>query len=118
MSAVYGRDSEDRESLPHQIGSTFGSPFRGSGVEYWQGKIYASASQEYEMNVDGSGFMPSLNTPPHVSNAFGGFAQTLDGSATYYVDTQGERIVRDFEMPSEITVVETDDLYLADIATR
>jgi hypothetical protein len=68
------------------------------------------------MNADGSGFGQPSSIPPRVANAFQGFAQTLDGLTIYSIDTLGHRLVRDFEQPNEVTLVETEEFYVADAA--
>ncbi|HEY3391509.1 MAG TPA: PEP-CTERM sorting domain-containing protein, partial [Lacipirellulaceae bacterium] len=124
--AVFRQDADDPTSLASQIAGPFTSPVLTNGLGYWDGKIYAETKTGpmdkavYEVNLDGSGFMTAQSVPTQVAYAFQGVALTLDGSAGYYVAVQQDRIVRQdleaFEPIRETTILETDDLYLADIA--
>jgi hypothetical protein len=115
--AIYGRDVDDPTASPRVVTAELPSAVLPNGLEYFGDKIYASTtSGVFEMSVDGSDFGQSFSVPPRVANAFQGFAQTLDGTAIYSIDTLGDRLVRDFEQPNELTLLETEEFYVADAA--
>jgi hypothetical protein len=114
---ILGRDVDDPTAAPRLVTAELPSDVLSNGLEYFAGKIYASTIHGvFEMNVDGSGFGQSFSVPPRVAHAFEGFAQTLNGSAMYSIDTVGDRLVRDFEQPNEMTLLETEEFYVADAA--
>jgi len=89
-SAIYYKDTDDLTSLASPIAGPLAGPILTNWLAYWEGKVFArtktgpNSATEYEVKVDGTGFMPADSVPTRVAGyAFQGMALTLDSSAGY-----------------------------------